>query len=141
MPLSSLTSKQREVVEWLVENDYDDEPARAVEAKMISGTSLYNKWGVDTVRQWCAAYRQTLPPPPMTEAQVQARLQAMMPAAMATLQQTLVQGRGDRVANDLAKWIIKEACAPPPSQRAQPEPRKESQAVSELRNVLEFVSK
>lgn len=129
------TRKQREVVEWLVANGHDDEPQAAVRANLISGRTLYELWGREEVKAWCAEHRATLPPPPMSAEEVSARLQAMVPSACDTLAETIRRGKGDKIAVDLAKWIIEQA--KPAGQSSVPS----DPAEAELANVLRFGSR
>lgn len=135
MSLDSLTPKQREVVEFCVKNDM--EPVRAVDEGLVSSTTLYAKWGVDNVRSWMDAYRQTLPPPPLTQEQVNARIVGMVPAALQTINTCIVTGQGNKVAVDLAKWVIKEAYTEP----VEAKPKATTAGEKELVNVLRFVKK
>jgi len=137
MSLDSLTPKQREVVEFCVKNGV--EPARAVDEGLVSSTTLYAKWGVAQVRQWMEAYRQTLPPPALTQEQVSARILGMVPAALQTINNCIVTGQGSKVAVDLAKWVVKEAYTEPAEPKAKP--KASTAGERELLNVLEFVKK
>jgi hypothetical protein len=110
---TKLTDKQMKVVRWLARNN-KEEPYAAVAAGIISGTALTTWGGADTVKGWLAEFIASQPPPPMTQEQITARIQSMVPDAINTIQTTLRNGRGDKVAADLAKWVLKEAVAPAP---------------------------
>jgi hypothetical protein len=68
----------------------------------------------------------------MSAEEVSARLQAMVPSACETLAETIRRGKGDKIAVDLAKWIIEQA--KPAGQSAVPS----DPAEAELANVLRF---
>lgn len=104
-----LTSRQMEVVRWLVEHGFDREPMEAVRAGLVSRCCVYSNWGKTNLLQWCAEYRATLPDPGLSTVDIDGRLTSMVPAALDTLASTLERGKGDRVAVDLARWIISEA--------------------------------
>ncbi len=110
---TKLTDKQMKVVRWLARNN-KEEPYAAVSAGIISGTAINTWGGVDVVKGWLAEFIASQPPPPMTQEQITARIQAMVPDAINTIQTTLRTGRGDKTAADLAKWVLKEAVAPAP---------------------------
>jgi hypothetical protein len=133
----ALTKRQLEVVAWLVERNLDDEPISAVKEGLVSQACLYTRWGLTNVKAWCRDYRAQRPPPPLSEADVGQRLAEMVPAAVGTIQSTLDRGKGDRVAVDLAKWILGEVYAKKPvtstpALGALPAPDEEE----ELANVL-----
>jgi len=104
-----LTKKQQEVVEWLCANNYDETPYAAVNAGLISDTTLYNAWKLERVKQWCADYKANQPDAPLTEADIQQRISDLVPDAIEQIRITLKEGKGDRVATALAQWILKEA--------------------------------
>jgi hypothetical protein len=132
-----MTRKQAEVVRWLVEHDHDDEPVRAVEAGLCSASTIYNLWGLHSLRKWCAEYRASLPPPPPSEQEIAASISAMVPAALATLTATLAKGKGDRVAVAVAQWVLAEST--PKAQKSGRQPKRaDTDDEAELANVLRF---
>ena len=128
-----MTSRQLEVVRWLVEHDFDREPMEAVRAGLVSRACIYSHWGKSNLVQWCAEYRATMPDPGMSTSDIDGRLTSMVPAALDTLASTLERGKGDRVAVDLARWIIGEARGKAPASRV-PAPAEEDE--QELGNLL-----
>lgn len=137
---STLTKKQLEVVIWLVTNGHEDDPAAAVKAGLISSNGLYGKWGLANVKNWCDEYKADLPPAPMTQEEVHSRITSLVPSAVTTIQQTLQRGKGDRVAVDLAKWVLAEVYTPKPVQKtpAIPPEQNVSAGEAELLNILSF---
>lgn len=127
----TLSSKQKEVVRWLIDNGREDAPYAAVHAGIVSGTAI-SKWGgAAVVTAWCEEFKHSLPPPPMTPAEISGEIQALIPDALRTIAETLQNGRGDRVSVELAKWVLKDALAP-----QQPVVKPDSPDEAELRNLI-----
>lgn len=130
-----MTKKQAEVVQWLIEHGHELEPIQAVHAGLISTTTLYTKWGLEQLQEWIAEYKAAQPPPPMTQEEIQRRLQALIPASLDSLEETLRRGKGDRTAVTLAQWILREAHAAPPVVQ---QPKHMNPAEDELAQVIQF---
>jgi hypothetical protein len=134
---SKLTNIQLKVVKWCVSNGKP--PIEAVKAGLCSQSSLYQKWKIDTVNEWIEDYIVENPPP-MTEAEVQQALLALIPPSLATIQNAATTGRGDRVGVDTAKWILSEAFrAPMKAVTPQPDDVPGFSAQAELAKVLKLV--
>ena len=129
--MTTLSAKQKEVVLWLVSNAKEDSPYAAVQAGIVSGAAI-SKWGgAAVVTAWCEEHKATLPPPPMTQAEINTEIRGLVPDALRTITRTLQDGRGDRVAVDLAKWVLKDALAP-----QQPAIKSDSPEEAELKNLI-----
>jgi hypothetical protein len=119
--MRKLTKKQQEVVQWLCANNYDETPNAAVNAGLISDTTLYNSWKLDNVKQWCIEYKANQPDAPLSEADIQQRLSDLVPDAIEQIRITLKEGKGDKVATSLAQWILKEVCTKPTTVASTPD--------------------
>ena len=133
--MEELSKKQLEVVKWLIENGRESEPYAAVAHGLVSSAGMTKWGGRDAVRKMVVQYKKSLPPPPLTEEEVTLRLKKMVPAALKTIEDVMVQGTGDRTAVSTAQWLLREAYRAPVQSRATPMDAEEF----ELAKVLKLV--
>lgn len=133
--MEELSKKQVQVIEWLINNGRENEPYAAVAHGLVSSAGMTKWGGKEAVRKMVAHYRKTMPPPPLSEDQVTLRLKRMVPAALKTIEDVMVQGTGDRTAVSTAQWLLREAYRAPVQSRVTPMDAEEF----ELAKVLKLV--
>lgn len=131
-----LTDTQKRAVTWMVDNGRDHRAV--ISERLVESSTIYGRWGLDSLYRWVDWYKATLPAPPPDPVQLfEQALPGLTEQALRVLRLTLEQGKGDNAALRAAQWTIEKAY-----ELAKSAPRTDGQqaALAELEAVLRVVS-
>jgi len=131
-----LTDTQKRAVTWMVDNGRDHRAL--IRDGLAESSTVYGRWGLDSLYRWVDWYKATLPaPPPDPVALIEQALPALTEQALLLLRSTLEKGKGDATAVRAAQWTLEKAY-----ELAKAAPRTDGQqaAMAELEAVLRVVS-